>query len=241
MLFRSEPSAYFPTESKSVRKLRIIIIVLMLMILAAVIITFTIHSVNDQRYHSFDYQYNKATACAAEDDYSSAISYLERALAIQPKNLDVRLLLAEYNEKNGQQQETITLLEEILNMASKNRKVELQGIWKKISEDYSGVFIAQILVAGEIVAVNEDKMVVVLNDLGFCNRLMRYENFVKLIEIFDNYSSGIKDYICLPKGIWNKIKVDYKSKYSQENPKVTLDKIAIGVLRRKEQIGRAHV
>lgn len=125
-------------------------------------------------------------------------------------------------------------VEEILNTASKNRKVELQGIWKKISEDYSGVFIAQILVAGEIVAVNEDKMVVVLNDLGFCNRLMRYENFVKLIEIFDNYSSGIKDYICLPKGIWNKIKVDYKSKYSQENPKVTLDKIAIGVLRRKE-------
>lgn len=125
-------------------------------------------------------------------------------------------------------------VEEILNTASKNRKVELQGIWKKISEDYSGVFIAQILVAGEIVAVNEDKMVVVLNDLGFCNRLMRYENFVKLIEIFDNYSSGIKDYICLPKGIWNKIKVDYKSKYSQENPKVTLDKITIGVLRRKE-------
>ena len=58
----NEPSAYFPTESKSVRKLRIIIIVLMLMILVAVIITFTIHSVNDQRYHSFDYQYNKATA-----------------------------------------------------------------------------------------------------------------------------------------------------------------------------------
>ncbi len=120
----NEPSAYFPTESKSVRKLRIIIIVLMLMILAAVIITFTIHSVNDQRYHSFDYQYNKATACAAEDDYSSAISYLERALAIQPTNLDVRLLLAEYNEKNGQQQETITLLEEILNMGTEYPKRE---------------------------------------------------------------------------------------------------------------------
>ena len=49
---------------------------------------------------------------------------MERALAIQPTNLDVRLLLAEYNEKNGQQQETITLLEEILNMGTEYPKRE---------------------------------------------------------------------------------------------------------------------
>ncbi|MDE7162424.1 MAG: DNA polymerase III subunit gamma/tau, partial [Anaeroplasmataceae bacterium] len=76
-------------------------------------------------------------------------------------------------------------IEEILNTASKSRKVRLQSIWKRIGLDYSGMFIAQILVAGEIVAVNEDKMVVVLNDLGFCNRLMRYENYQKIMEIFD--------------------------------------------------------
>ena len=88
--------------------------------------------------------------------------------------------------------------------------------------------------AGEIVAVNDNKMVVVLNDLGFCNRLMRYENFVRIIEILDKYNSEIIDYICLPKVVWNKIKVDYKSKYSLDNPKVSLEKISIGVLRRKE-------
>lgn len=120
----NDPSAYFLTESSSVRKLRIVIIVLMLMILAAVIVVFTIHSVNDQRYHSFDYQYNKAVTCAAESDYPSAISYLERALAIRPKDLDVRLLLAEYNEKNGQQQKTIALLEEILDMGTEYSKRE---------------------------------------------------------------------------------------------------------------------
>ncbi|MDE5715278.1 MAG: DNA polymerase III subunit gamma/tau [Anaeroplasmataceae bacterium] len=128
----------------------------------------------------------------------------------------------------------ISEVEEILNSASKARKIQLQGIWKKISEDYSGVFVAQILVAGEIVAVNDNKMVVVLNDLGFCNRLMRYENFVRIIEILDKYNSEIIDYICLPKVVWNKIKVDYKSKYSLDNPKVSLEKISIGVLRRKE-------
>ncbi len=125
-------------------------------------------------------------------------------------------------------------IEEILNSASKSRKARLQAIWNQIASEYSGVFIAQILVAGEIVAVNENKFIVVLNDLGFCNRLMRYENYQKIIEIFDNFNANITDYICLPKVIWNKIRTDYRAKYSQDNPKVKLEKIKIGVLKRKE-------
>lgn len=125
-------------------------------------------------------------------------------------------------------------IEEILNSASKSRKQRLQAIWKQIGVEYSGVFIAQILVAGEIVAVNENKLIVVLNDLGFCNRLMRYENYQKILEIFDVFNAGLSDYICLPKVIWNRIKADYASKYSQENPIVHLEKIKIGVLKRKE-------
>ena len=125
-------------------------------------------------------------------------------------------------------------IEEILNSASKSRKQRLQAIWKQIGVEYSGVFIAQILVAGEIVAVNENKLIVVLNDLGFCNRLMRYENYQKIMEIFDAFNAGLSDYICLPKVIWNKIKADYASKYSQDNPIVHLEKIKIGVLKRKE-------
>ncbi|MDE7213308.1 MAG: DNA polymerase III subunit gamma/tau, partial [Anaeroplasmataceae bacterium] len=100
-------------------------------------------------------------------------------------------------------------IEEILNSASKSRKQRLQAIWKQIGLDYSGVFIAQILVAGEIAAVNENKMIVVLNDLGFCNRLMRYENYQKIMEIFERFNANIEDYICLPKGLWNRIKADY--------------------------------
>ena len=125
-------------------------------------------------------------------------------------------------------------IEEILNTASKPRKARLQAIWKNIGLDYSGVFIAQILVAGEIAAVNDDKMVVVLNDLGFCNRLMRYENYQKIMEIFAAYNANITDYICIPKTIWNKIRSDYLQKYSTENPIVHLEKIRVGVLRRKE-------
>ena len=125
-------------------------------------------------------------------------------------------------------------VEEVLNSASKARKQKLQMIWQQISSEYSGVFVAQILVAGDIAAVNEDKIIVILNDLGFCNRLMRYESYLKIMEIFDYYNANIKDYICLPKATWNKILADYRKKYSQENPIVHLEKFSLGVLKRKE-------
>ncbi|MDE7263495.1 MAG: DNA polymerase III subunit gamma/tau [Anaeroplasmataceae bacterium] len=140
------------------------------------------------------------------------------------------------NPKPADNQDEVQIeeIEEILNTASKSRKLRLQSIWKQIGSEYSGVFIAQILVAGEIVAVNEKKLIVVLNDLGFCNRLMRYENYQKIMEIFDRFHANIEDYICLPKAIWNKVIADYRSKYSTETPTVHLEKIRIGVLKRKE-------
>lgn len=125
-------------------------------------------------------------------------------------------------------------IEQILNTASKSRKVRLQAIWKQIGIDYSEIFIAQILVAGEIAAVNENKLIVVLNDLGFSNRLMRYENYQKIIEILDNYNANITDYICLPKEIWAKIRNDYLSKYSVDSPIVHLEPLRIGVKKRQE-------
>ena len=125
-------------------------------------------------------------------------------------------------------------IEQILNTASKQHKLELQNTFKKIEEDYSGVFIAQILAVGEVVAANKEKCIVVLNDLGFCNRLMKYENFVKMMEIINYYLPEMKDYICLPKGVWNKIKIDFSKKYNPANPTVKLDKIHIGVKKRIE-------
>lgn len=125
-------------------------------------------------------------------------------------------------------------IEQILNTANKQNKLKLQGVFKQIEEDYPGVFIAQIMVVGEVVAVNSDRFIVVLNDLGYCNRLMKYENFVKLMEILNQYLPDFKDYICLPKGIWNKIKSDFSSKYNPSNPTVKLEKIAIGVKKRIE-------
>lgn len=124
-------------------------------------------------------------------------------------------------------------IEAILNTASKAKKADLQEIFQKIKENYSSVFIAQILVAGEIVAVNDNSFIVVLQDLGFCNRLMRYESYVRIMEMLEYFNSKMTDYICLPKAVWNKIRNDYRNKYSVETPIVKLDPLPIGVLKRQ--------
>jgi tetratricopeptide (TPR) repeat protein len=66
------------------------------------------------RDNSYEYQYNKAIESAAEGNYTDAASYLERALALEPDDIDSRFLLAKYYDKNGGQQSAIALLEEIL-------------------------------------------------------------------------------------------------------------------------------
>ena len=43
---------------------------------------------------------------------------------------------------------------------------------------------------------------------------------------------NIKDYICIPKTVWSKIRLDYKSKYSSDNPNPVLEDIPIGIKRR---------
>ncbi len=126
-------------------------------------------------------------------------------------------------------------VENILNNGNKEKRLKLQSLWKQIGKDKTGQFIVQILIAGEIVAVSENSFIVVLQDLGFCNRLMSYENYVKIMEIVDEYNLGFTDYICLPKVVWNSIKKDYRNKYSADNPKPKLEKINIGVIKRKNQ------
>ena len=45
-----------------------------------------------------------------------------------------------------------------------------------------------------------------------------------IMEIINYYLPEMKDYICLPKGVWNKIKIDFSKKYNPANPTVKLDK-----------------
>ena len=107
-------SAYSSKESIKIHIFKRAAIVLAVVVTAGVVTAAARYKADTNRYNSFDYQYNTAVACAEVNNYPDAISYLERALAIQPEDLDARFLLAQYYEKNGQDQSTIVLLEEIL-------------------------------------------------------------------------------------------------------------------------------
>lgn len=126
----------------------------------------------------------------------------------------------------------ISDIENIINNASKVKREALRNVWSKIGEQ-SNQFAIQILIRGNIVAVSDDAFIVELQDLGFCNRVMAYENYLKIIETFNDFGVSIKDYICIPTAVWQKIILDYKSKYNKNtNPKPKLNDIRIGVKKR---------
>ena len=70
----------------------------------------------NSRDNSFDYQYNRAIECAADNHYDEAIAYLERAIALDSNATDARFLLAKYYDKNGQQQSAILVLQELIGL-----------------------------------------------------------------------------------------------------------------------------
>ncbi|MDE7324248.1 MAG: chitobiase/beta-hexosaminidase C-terminal domain-containing protein [Lachnospiraceae bacterium] len=138
---KDELRDYLPKGLSKVHINKKITIAVSIVLLMSCLLVIVILSVNNYRYHSFDYQYEKAVVCAAHNNYPEAIGYLERALAIDSENLDVRFLLAKYYEKNGQQQGAISLLKEILGTDAEFAKRDevydmLLGIWEA-KEDYA--------------------------------------------------------------------------------------------------------
>lgn len=83
--------------------------------------------------NSYEYQYNKAIECATIEHYDEAVIYLERALALNPADIDTRFLLAKYYDKSGQSQSAILVLGELLELETE-RKEEIYDLLLKILE-----------------------------------------------------------------------------------------------------------
>lgn len=121
----------------------------------------------------------------------------------------------------------------ILNHASKEKKEKLQQVWNVIADKYTSVFAIQIMVNGQIVAVSDDAFIVVLQDVGFCNRVMLYENYVKIMEIFKEMDLNIRDYICIPLSIWNKIRKEFSEQYKlTKSNEIELEEFPLGIKKR---------
>ena len=75
--------------------------------------------------------------CATTDHYDEAVIYLERAIALNPTDVDARFLLAKYYDKSGQSQSAILVLEELLKLESDDksgRKEDIYNLLLKILE-----------------------------------------------------------------------------------------------------------
>ena len=121
---------------------------------------------------------------------------------------------------------------DVLKDASKDAKEVLSKAFNEMKIRYSDLYTIQMLTRGNIVAASNNSFIIELADSAFCNRIMNYENFVKIIEILNEYTLDIKDYICIPKEIWSKIKVDYMNKYKKGGD-IKLDPVRTNVKRRR--------
>ena len=45
-----------------------------------------------------------------------------------------------------------------------------------------------MLVRGKICACSKDAFLVELVDIGFCNRIMKYESYLRIIEVLNEYN-----------------------------------------------------
>ena len=123
-------------------------------------------------------------------------------------------------------------IERIIYNPSLEAKEKINSKWNELSFVYTSYLEFQMLVRGKIGAVSNKTAIILLGDIGFCNRVMLYSNYVKIIEIFHENDVDIDDYICVPSKIWHEIIAEYKTLKSPDNPTPKLSDRRIGVKRR---------
>lgn len=128
-----------PKKKKRNNKLPIMIVCLILLvaIIAGVIIKIYI---NDRNANSYDYQVDMAQKEAFSKNYEEAIAYYKNALAIQPKDIPVRMAMADIYIGQQEYDSAIVLLLEVIDIDAgwKEAYRELIAIYEE-REDYDSI------------------------------------------------------------------------------------------------------
>lgn len=181
-----------------------------------------------------------------ENSILDQIKYLEATITNIQAELNKRPVKEEIkvvptNIKQLEQTEDLVSIEEIneiLNNASKETREKFNKEWPLLKIKYQDVLAISILEHGKIVAVSDKAIIFVLKDEGFCNRVMKYENYIQMYEIIHKQIESIEKIITLPQDTWKKIVTDYKNKYDLGIEKPILNNIIINVKKpiKKEDI-----
>ena len=123
-------------------------------------------------------------------------------------------------------------IEFILNNASKSKKELLLKGWDRLNQidDFELKMISKLLYKGELVAMTENKMLLVYDDILTCNRMMKTDSKKVVFSILNAKTNLVDDYICIPKDKWLSILNDYKDKRRQGMSVVELNPIEIKVV-----------
>lgn len=108
-----------PEKTKKKSKLGVIIGIASVGAVIALGFMFGMMSYNNK--HSFTYQYNKGLACEASGDYTMALDYFEKALSINPDNLDIRFEIADVYLSMKEEDKAILVLQKILDLDTENK------------------------------------------------------------------------------------------------------------------------
>ena len=158
---------------------------------------------------------------------------------IKPTNIsDLNNINDKKEIKNDDEFIDIKEINEILNNANKEIREKFNKEWPLMQIKYQDILAVSILKYGKIVAVSDKSIIFVLQDEGFCNRVMKYENYIQMYEIINKQIPSIEKIITIPKNIWLKIAADFKKKYQEGIEKPILDNIIIPVKKpiKKEEI-----
>lgn len=171
---------YFPhkkvSEMVNIKKGRQILPFFVVGIVGSVLFVFlVVFCIQTFQKNSYDYQYNKAVECATANHYDEAVIYLERALAINPGDINGRFLLAKYYDKSGQTKSAILALEELLGLETE-RKEEIYDCLLKILEKQQDFV----------------KMGELLKDCKVDRILTKYNKYAALEPVF-NKEEGVYD------------------------------------------------
>ena len=136
-----------------------------------------------------------------------------------------KIVLAPPNEIN------VLDIEKIINNNEGDVREQLIEKWNKLENIHTSVFEAQILSRGRLVAVSKGTIVVILNDVAFCNRVMSYETSQEIIKFLHENDIMINDYICIPRLVWREMMNEYVEK-KKTTDKPEFEDRRIGVKRR---------
>ncbi len=122
------------------KKAALIGMITVVLILIAALIAIIYVQTRTKQNNSFDYQVSQAEAAMAEKDIETAISYYEKALSLEPQDIEIRQILVEIYMDRKDYDSAFILCQEIIDLDNKNEKAyeTLIQIYDR-EEDYDSI------------------------------------------------------------------------------------------------------